>query len=293
MRAKELVTEGATDILYHYAPVGAALAILKTGEFGLSLLKGSDSRHMPAGYDFFLSTTRSRVGDYHRTIGNIAVMFVLNGRAIAQRYRVVPMDYWEQSWLDTHGYRTRESEDRILSRDASMSIQYVTQIHILVQDYRNENHTPARIRTLIDLANQRGIPHWTYLNPTAWRLQDSRRALTPAHEQAYFQGELPVEKDYTGTQWAPTDYVRPWVELLDLDPSQRRELSPRTQDIVRQLAYGTHRGDDHGLTQDLGNASKPNSTGRESVIRLVKFMRARGMSIPDFVEYLRQKWEPK
>jgi hypothetical protein len=27
------------------------------------------------------------------------------------------------------------------------------------------------------------------------------------------------------------------------------------------------------------------------VVRLVKFMRARGMSIPDFVEYLRQKWE--
>jgi hypothetical protein len=83
------------------------------------------------------------------------------------------------------------------------------------------------------------------------------------------------------------------VELLDLDPSQRTELSPRTQDIVRQLNYGTHRGDDHGLSSDLSNSGKPGSTGRESVVRLVKFMRARGMSIPDFVEYLRQKWEPK
>jgi len=290
---EQTLTEGATDILYHYAPMGAALEILKSGEFGFSLLKGADRKNMPEGYDFFFSTTRSRVGDYHRTTGNIAVMFVLDGRAIAQRYRVVPVDYWEQSWLDTHGHRTRESEDRILSREPTMSIGYAREIHILVQDYRNENHTPARIRTLIDLANQRGIPHWTYLNPTAWRLQDRRRALTPEHEQAYFQGQLPPEKDYTGTQWEPTDYVRPWIELLDFDTDQRSQLGNRAQYLLRQLNYGTHRGDDHGLSSDLSNSGKPGSTGRESVVRLVKFMRARGMSIPDFVEYLRQKWEPK
>jgi len=290
---EQTLTEGATDILYHYAPVGAALEILKSGEFGFSLLKGADRKNMPEGYDFFFSTTRSRVGDYHRTTGNIAVMFVLDGRAIAQRYRVVPVDYWEQTWLDTHGHRTRESEDRILSREPTMSIGYAREIHILVQDYHNENHTPARIRTLIDLANQRGIPHWTYFNPTAWRLQDRRRALTPEHEQAYFQGQLPPEKDYTGTQWEPTDYIRPWIELLDFDTDQRSQLGNRAQYLLRQLNYGTHRGDDHGLSSDLSNSGKPGSTGRESVVRLVKFMRARGMSIPDFVEYLRQKWEPK
>jgi hypothetical protein len=293
MKLQDLLTEGATDILYHYAPVGPAIGILKSGVFGLSLLKGSDKRNMPPGYDFFLSTTRSRVGDYHRTTGNIAVMFVLDGRAIAQRYRVVPVDYWEQSWLSTHGERTRESEDRILSRNETMSLGYAREIHILVKDYNNEKLTAARARTMIDLAEQQGIPHWTYLNDTAWRLQDRRRALTPEHEQAYFQGELPPEKDYTNTVWAPTDYVRPWVELLDFDTDQRGALGKQAQDLVRRLNYGTHRGDDYGLEQDLGNASRPSSTGRDSVVRLVKFMQKNRMSVPGFVEYLRQKWERK
>jgi hypothetical protein len=293
MKLQDLLTEGATDILYHYAPVGPAISILKSGVFGLSLLKGSDKRNMPPGYDFFLSTTRSRVGDYHRTTGNIAVMFVLDGRAIAQRYRVVPVDYWEQSWLSTHGERTRESEDRILSRNETMSLGYAREIHILVKDYNNEKLTAARGRTLIDLAEQQGIPHWTYLNPAAWQLQDKRRALAPEHEQAYFQGELPPEKDYTGTQWAPTNYLAPWEQLLDLDPSQRSELVPKTQDLVRRLNYGTHRGDDYGLEQDLGNASRPSSTGRDSVVRLVKFMQKNRMTVPEFVEYLRLKWDRK
>jgi len=290
---EQMLAEGATDILYHYAPVGPAISILKSGKFGLSFLRGEDRRNMPPGYDFFLSTTRSRVGDYHRTTGNIAVMFVLDGRAIAQRYRVIPVDYWEQSWLDTHGTRTRESEDRILSQDETMDIGYAREIHILVKDYHNEKLTPARVRTMIDLAEQRGIPHWTYFNDTAWRLQDKRRALDPEHERAYFQGELPPEKDYTGTVWAPTDYVRPWVELLDFDPSQRGVLGKQAQEILRKLNYGTYRGDDYGLAQDLGNASRPHNTGRDSVVRLVKFMRKNRMTIPEFVEYLRLKWEPK
>jgi hypothetical protein len=174
-----------------------------------------------------------------------------------------------------------------------MSLGYAREIHILVKDYNNEKLTAARVRTMIDLAEQQGIPHWTYLNPAAWQLQDKRRALAPEHEQTYFQGELPPEKDYTNTVWAPTDYVRPWVELLDFDTDQRGALGKQAQDLVRRLNYGTHRGDDYGLEQDLGNASKPSSTGRDSVIRLVKFMQKNRMTVPKFVEYLARKWERK
>ena len=290
-----VLTEGATDILYHYTGVTGALDILKSGEFGLSVLTGADRKHMPRGYDFFLSTTRTRTGDYHRSTGNIGVMFVLNGRAIGQRYKVVPFDYWEQSWLATHnrdgGYRTSESEDRILSNDPNIPIKYATEVHVLVKDLRGNEKTTAQIRALIDLAEQRGMPHWTYFNETAWRLQDKRRALSPEHEQGYFQGELPAEKDYTGTQWEPKNYLYKWEQVIDLDPSQRSELRPDAQELVRKLEWAPSYKEDLGLGSDLSNARKPYDTGRASAVKIIKFMRKNNLDVSELVQYLAKKWE--
>lgn len=295
MKFKEFITEGATDILYHYTGITGALDILRSGEFGFSALLGADKKNMPKGYDFFLSTTRSRTGDYHRSTGNIAVMFVLNGRAIGQRYKVVPVDYWEQSWLSTHnrdgGFRTRESEDRILSTDPTMSIKYATEIHISIKDLRGNEKTAPQIKLLIDLAEQQGIPHWTYFNETAWRLLDKRRALSPEHEQQYFQGELPPERDYTGTQWEPKNYLYKWEQVIDLDPSQRSELRPDAQDLVRKLEWAPSYKDDLGLTSDLTNARKPYDTGRASAIKIIRFMRKNNLNAQSLVQYLSKKWQ--
>ena len=296
MRAQDFLTEGATDILYHYTGASGAVDILRSGEFGFTVLSGADRKSMPPGYDFYLSTTRSRVGDYHRTSGNIGVMFVLDGRAIGQRYRVVPVDYWEQSWLSTHrpgmgGVRTSESEDRILSTRPSMPLSYAREIHIFVRDRKSHEKTPAWVRTLIDLAEQRGIPHWTYFNESAWRLQDRRRALSPEHEQEYFQGDLESRRDYAGTQWEPMNYLARWEQLIDLDPSQRAELRPKAQDLVRQLEYGVRPGDDAGLIQDLSNTRKPYDVGRSSAVKILQFMRRNRLDAPGLVQYLAKKWE--
>lgn len=298
--AEPVLTEGATDILYHYTGLTGAEDILKNGEFGLSVIIGVEKRKVPKGYDFFLSTTRSRTGDYHRTTANIAVMFVLDGRAIGQRYKVVPVDYWDQSWLSTHipgsslsSYRTRESEDRILSTDPTMSLKYAREIHILIKDLGRTELARAQIRQLIDLAEQRNLPHWVYFNEKAWRLQDKRRALLPQHEQEYFRGEVPTRKDYTGTQWEPMNYLHPWDQLLSLNPTQRDELGKQARDLVRRLEFGPRSGDDLGLSQDLFNARKPYDTGRASAVKILQFMRKNRLDIPGLVQYLAKKWERK
>lgn len=300
MRAKDFIIEGATDILYHYTGLSPAEDILKDGEFGLSVLIGVEKRKMPKGYDFFLSTTRSRTGDYHRITANIAVVFVLDGRAIGQRYKVVPVDYWDQSWLSTHipgsslkGYRTRESEDRILSTDPTMSLKYAREIHILIKDLGRTELARAQIRQLLDLANQRNLPHWVYFNEQAWRLQDKRRALLPQHEEEYFRGEVPARKDYTNTQWEPKNYLYPWSQLLSLNPDQRDELRPAAKDLLRQMEWGPRPDGDLGLNQDLFNARKPYDTGRTDAVKILQFMRKNRLDTPGLVQYLAKKWERK
>jgi hypothetical protein len=42
------------------------------------------------GMPYYLSTSRSKVGDYHRYVGDSAAMFVLDGRKIASKYKVKP-----------------------------------------------------------------------------------------------------------------------------------------------------------------------------------------------------------
>ena len=94
MRAHEFLTE-ATDELYHYTNIGPALKILISGQFLLSQVHGSvEKQYAPAGYDYFLSTTRSRVGGYHHYVGDSAVMFVLDGRKLSHNHPIKPIDYW-------------------------------------------------------------------------------------------------------------------------------------------------------------------------------------------------------
>jgi hypothetical protein len=95
MFVHELLIEAATAIVYHYCGVGAAAKILTSGVFQLSSVTGnkSEEQYAPAGYPYFLSTTRSRVGDYHRYTGSSAVMFVLDGTWLNQHYKTKPVDY--------------------------------------------------------------------------------------------------------------------------------------------------------------------------------------------------------
>ena len=89
-----------TDNLYHYASIGPALKILQTKRFELSSATGNKAEEIWAkkGYEFYLSTTRSKVGDYHVRPYKSGVMFNLDGRWLSQRYPVKPIDYWERMW---------------------------------------------------------------------------------------------------------------------------------------------------------------------------------------------------
>jgi hypothetical protein len=270
MKIAELIVEAATAIVYHYAGVSAAAKILTSGVFQLSSVTGnqSEEQYAPPGYPYFLSTTRSRVGDYHRYTGSSAVMFVLDGNWLNQRYKTKAIDYWERSWQHSGGTRSSESEDRVFSREPEISIAGVKEVHVLLKE-QNENRSPE-VRTILITAKKRGIPAYLYTDETAWRLQDTRKAVSPAEAAALLKGQPP--KGYTPSR-PQTMYLEPWLELIY--KNNKAELTPRAEKLRHDLIYYGSRypEEDSGLGTDMSNARKPNSTDYPTAVKINDYMR--------------------
>jgi hypothetical protein len=270
MRATEFLAEAATAVVYHYAGIGAAAKILTSGVFQLSSVTGNKSEEMyaPPGYPYFLSTTRSRVGDYHRYVGSGGVMFVIDGTWLNRNYKTRPVDYWERAWLYSDGARSRESEDRVFSREPEISIEGVTAVHVLLKE-QSEYRSPEA-RTVLIAAKKRGIPAYFYTDETAWRLQDTRKAVSPAAAAPVLKGAQP--KGATPSRPA-TMYLEPWLELIY--KNNKSDLTPRAEKLRYDLVYYGSRypDEDSGLGVDMANARKPNSSDYPTAVKINNYMR--------------------
>jgi hypothetical protein len=293
MRAQQFITEGATPVLYHKTGIHAALAILKDGNFNMSSVMGnkSESDLAPRGYPYYLSATRTKVGDYHRWVGSSAVMFVLDGDKIAQNYKVKPVDYWERSWQHSPD-RTRESEDRIFGRTNTMPTDSITAIHVLLQE-QDERHSEI-VRQLLITAKTQGIPAHLYSDAKAWRLQDTRKSLKPSEARELLKGhrkDAPFMRRPNRGQGRGQDaYGRSsllmWIELIMKQPGQ--PLSKGADKIRYNLQYY---GDMSGqLKNDMFNAKKPDSPEYPLVVKLGDYMNKKNMDFPELIDGLKHKW---
>ena len=287
MRAKEILIERATSILFHYTSIEHARSIVKSGVFQLASTTGakSEESYAPPGHPFFLSLTRTSHGDYHNYVGTGAVLFKLNGDWFNSRYIVKPIDYWERAWAGSPG-RTREAEDRVFSKEPTIPDDAVMEIHLLMKE--QEEYRSPRARELMILAKQRGIPIFLYTDDKAWRLLDKRRAKNVADSGRVLRGS----KKNVITYRKPTDYIKPWIELIEKD--REEYLSPRSAKILKNIRYygSYHRDEDSGLGVDLSNARKPDSGDRESAVKLIKYMQSNGIkSTVDLKNSLVDKWD--
>jgi hypothetical protein len=138
------------------------------------------------------------------------------------------------------------------------------------------------------LAKQRGIPIFLYTDDKAWRLLDKRRAKNVADSGDVLRGS----RKNVITYRKPTDYIKPWIELIEKD--REEYLSPRSAKILKNIRYygSYHRDEDSGLGVDLSNARKPDSGDRESAVKLIKYMQSNGIkSTVDLKNSLVDKWD--
>jgi len=291
MRAQEFLTEAASAVVYHYTNTAAAARILTSGEFLLASSTGTQAEkdYEIPGYPYFLSTTRTRVGDYHnRYVGSSAVMFVLNGTWLNQNYKTKPIDYWNRSWLHSDGTRSREAEDRVYSRTPAIpaNAKSILEVHVLLKE-QQENRSPE-VRTVLLSAKKQGIPAFLYTDETAWKLQDKRKAVGLAQAGELLKGAQPVRRSFSPSR----NYLEDWLELIY--KKAKTELTPSAQRKLKSLVvYGQgYRNEDDGLGADLSNARKPSSADYPSAAKINNFMRQNGITTTvDLKNYLVDKWK--
>jgi len=291
VRAQEFLTEAASSILYHYTTTAAAARILTSGEFLLASSTGTqaEKQYEIPGYPYFLSTTRSRVGDYHnRYVGNSAVMFVLNGAWLNYNYKTRAIDYWDRSWLHSGGTRDRESEDRVYSRTPEIpaTADSILEVHVLIKE--QQEYRSPEVRTVLLTAKKQGIPAFLYTDETAWKLQDKRKAVSPAQAGDLLKGQQPSRKSYSPSR----NYLEDWLELIY--KKDKSELTASAAKKLRSLiVYGQgYRNEDDGLGVDLSNARKPSNSDYPSAVKINQFMQRNNIATPvDLKNFLVDKWK--
>ncbi len=287
MISDEFLTEMASSIVYHYTSTRNAASILQDGFFQLSRSTGnpSEERYAPAGYDYFFSTTRTKVGDYHRYTGSAAVMFVIDGNWLNHNYKTQPIDYWDRSWLNV-GDRTREAEDRVFSKTPEIPLGGVIGIHAYIKE-QDEWRSPLT-RGILLAGKKRRIPTYLYNDEQAWRLQNTNKAISVKNAGDLLAGVTPTQKQYR----PPTDYLEPWIELIH--KKSKAELTPDADKLRYNLVYygSRYENEDSGLGNSFASERKPGNTGFDSATAIIKYMRQN--KIPTLLALknaLCKKWE--
>jgi hypothetical protein len=282
--------EAATSNLYHSTRLYNAAMVLDQGYFKLaaSVGTGSELAHQKPGRFYYLSTSRSKVGDY--TLHNYhidGVVFNLNGDWLNQRYKSAPIDYWERMWLTRDG-RTSEAEDRIYSREPMIPLpdpatKLITGIHVLYErdKIKPDDNRPYWLRKLLTKAKLMGIPIFVYDTPAAWLVQDRRKSVD-------IKTLIGLPEPAQSKPWPrmPRDWFKAWRELYHKNDADA--LSPDAKRLVDRIQRDYSGDQTRSLEADIHNQKSVNDP---ALIKLLDiFRRLKINSAREYVEYLKRKW---
>ena len=291
MKIKEILNESATDILYHFTTLDGGYHVAKSGVFKLSAAIGtrSEAELQIKGYPYFLSTSRSKVGDYHKStgsgsyragMGHTGCMFVLDGQWLNDRYKTRPVDYWGRDWQHTPD-RTSESEDRVFSKTNTISAACIKEVHVLMEEFKEVQS--AKARGILLWAKTNDIPAFLYDNRKSWMAQQKSAAVPSPKYKELLGGQV---RSYNARR--PTATFR-WLELA-LAPSEDK-LSDSAK---RALGYIKWYPSDlkPQLSTDIHNAKQPNSTDYPDLVKLIQFMRKNKIEdLAALMEFYKKKWK--
>lgn len=276
------LAEAISSRVFHYTRAGTAAKILSSGEFELSSTLGAswEQQFAPKGYTYFLSTTRTRFGGYHQSVGSDAVLFELDGNFYNQRYPGKAVDYWNNRNPLQSYHRSHEAEDRIFSKEPAVPAVIIKMdVYISAEA---EPQTLARVRKIALLAKQRGIPIGLYTDADAWRLGDERKQA----DISMLRGQEPSRKNYPSRR-----YLKRWIELISAN--KQNQLSKDADRIRYDLMYTYDKESAaKSLDTDLSNARKPDSSDRPDVVKIVRYMHANKLpTVRALVDHLADKWK--
>lgn len=287
------IFEAATSVLYHNTGLYSAAKILESGYFQLTASAGTSSElmfHKPGKF-YYLSTTRSKVGDY--TLHNYhieGVVFNLNGDWLNHHYQSAPVDYWERSWARSGGVRTSEMEDRIYSKNPTIPLpnpptKLITSIHILFEidkiDPDKDENRILRLRRVLSGAKKQGIPVYVYKTPNDWLTQNPRKRIGTGSLIQLMKPEKP-EKPWPRYS---RDYFKDYRELFYKDNIDK--LSPSAKKLMWKVYQYPHEIKT-SLEADIHNQR---TKGDPGLIKLLQIFNKLSIQSPkEFAQYLDNKW---
>ena len=199
---RKFLKEGISDVVYHATSnIAAAAKILEDNRFLASggFTKPDSEEVFQKGKLYYFSTARTAAGAY-TTEWPTGAIFKLDGRALAEKYKGAPIDYWADSRTgrsskkaaniqkDPGASEAFEAEDRILLDEPYIedADRYIDEVHFGVELYRMEktmfDDKPQRrpvSRTLswwvieglqeaAKAAEEKNIPYYIHIEKRSW-----------------------------------------------------------------------------------------------------------------------------
>ena len=278
MKIKEIISESATSVVYHYTSIESALNIIKTDKF---ILGAPDSvEFSQSGYSYYMSVARVPYGGYATGYsGSSGCTFVIDGRRWSTRHKVVPYSYY-------NGYRTTDSEyeERLLSNDSTLPVNgCIKAAHILTGE-----STVSAARKLVILCKQKGIPVFVYRDKHAWKILDTRKAISLANVVA------PANRQSIQTNLLDNPCA-PIAELIW--KKKKTELSPDAIHILQTInnyADDPLEFDAPKLLQNelIKGQSVDDRIRHQTYDRIISFMRKNKIDwVEGLCQYLTEKWK--
>jgi len=163
---ENIINEGASDILYHFMQTEYALDVLKKDKLNMIAAMGDDTDYDKNRNKFYyFSTTRSKSSGWKG--GNTKL--VLDGRKLTQRYKIIPVDYFNKykgaqqsnrAYIDA--IDSLEQEDRIITDNPFIpnAKSYIKEVHIFVD---NESEYKKKIvKSVVLECEKSNIPIFLY-----------------------------------------------------------------------------------------------------------------------------------
>lgn len=260
MKISQVLTEGLSDVLYHYTDLNALGQILVSNSLRLTPDIGTEAEvsRRRRGKMYYMSFARSKTGDYHfpvSTHAGGAVLLVVDGRQLKQDgFSGAPVDYWGFGNKD-------EMEDRLYSRKPRVenANKYITEIHTYFYKEASDQVRNAKqissMRKAYIVAKKLDIKMYVYDNAKDFGLLNKAKTVQISTLKSTEQPDKPRGER------KPRNYFKPYVELLmvndksKLTPDARSKLYNmdgwNQDDAVRTLAADIHNSRTGSYRADL------------------------------------------
>ena len=302
---KILISQSAaTSILFHATDLYKLQEILDSDKFKLTTGIGTEADGEHHKEYYYLSMTRSRLGDYHVRYGNTgSVLLTLDGNKLNQRYKTKPVDYWGEEYRK-HKKGSYEAEDRLFTNDPFIdkASQYIVEIALIIKPDDINDKIKMWLRSVMLKAKLKHIPLYIFPNDRDWLTNNKAKAYKIApkikRESVFKHEEMPdyeqhrrriSRKDEEGYKNYRQNSLGRVFELYY--KKSYDELSSRAQDYIKQLLRDWNKEKNTGLKNDIHNKRTGSLEGdRETVDNFVVILKKEKCDVDELLERLKVKW---